>query len=45
MIYYFLFARHWYTGPKMTVDESCSTNSDTAICESFPQTSVDAKEE
>lgn len=21
MLYYFLFARHWFTGPKMTVEE------------------------
>lgn len=27
MTYYFLFARKWYTGPKMTVDETSSTYS------------------
>ncbi|KAJ5301542.1 hypothetical protein PENANT_c002G10796 [Penicillium antarcticum] len=31
MIYYFLFARHWYTGPQMTVDENASTSSDNTI--------------
>ncbi|OQE18637.1 hypothetical protein PENSTE_c017G03030 [Penicillium steckii] len=28
MTYYFLFARRWFTGPRMTVDDSSSTNSD-----------------
>ncbi|KAJ5949869.1 hypothetical protein N7454_001453 [Penicillium verhagenii] len=28
MIYYFIFARHWFTGPKMTVDENQSSDSD-----------------
>jgi hypothetical protein len=35
MAYYFLFARHWFTGPRMTVDESSSFGS-----ESIPVTSV-----
>lgn len=28
MVYYFLFARHWFTGPRMTVDDNSSTNSE-----------------
>ncbi|KAJ5886097.1 uncharacterized protein N7473_008771 [Penicillium subrubescens] len=35
MVYYFLFARHWFTGPRMTVDESSSI-----VSESTPVTSV-----
>ena len=31
MIYYFIFARHWYTGPQMTVGENTSTVSDNTI--------------
>ncbi|QQK40878.1 GABA permease (Uga4), putative [Penicillium digitatum] len=31
MAYYFLFARRWYIGPHMTVDESASTASDNII--------------
>ncbi|KAJ5798499.1 uncharacterized protein N7503_007795 [Penicillium pulvis] len=31
MIYYFIFARHWYTGPKMTVDEGGSVDSDNTM--------------
>lgn len=27
MAYYFLFARRWYTGPRMTVDEASSASS------------------
>lgn len=26
MVYYFLFARHWFTGPRMTVDDNSSEN-------------------
>lgn len=36
MAYYFLFARRWYIGPKMTVDESASTASDNIIVASVP---------
>jgi hypothetical protein len=35
MVYYFLFAKHWFTGPRMTVDEGSSIGS-----ESTPVTSV-----
>lgn len=28
MAYYFFFARHWFTGPRMTVDDNNSTKSD-----------------
>ena len=47
MIYYFLFARHWYTGPKMTVDENRSTDSNHTVLESIPsqQNSQNAKVE
>lgn len=31
MAYYFLFARHWFTGPRMTVDESRSTDADSTF--------------
>lgn len=31
MAYYFLFARGWYTGPRMTVDEESSGMSDNGI--------------
>ncbi|KAJ5715463.1 uncharacterized protein N7483_012644 [Penicillium malachiteum] len=31
MVYYFLFARHWFTGPRMTVQEGDSTGSDNSI--------------
>jgi hypothetical protein len=31
MVYYFLFARRWYTGPQMTADESASTASDSMM--------------
>jgi hypothetical protein len=31
MIYYFIFARHWYTGPQMTVGGNASTVSDNTI--------------
>ncbi|OGE56662.1 hypothetical protein PENARI_c003G02688 [Penicillium arizonense] len=31
MIYYFIFARHWYTGPQMTVGENASTLSNNTI--------------
>ncbi|KAJ6076047.1 hypothetical protein N7499_008028 [Penicillium canescens] len=31
MIYYFIFARHWYTGPQMTVGENASTVSNNTI--------------
>jgi hypothetical protein len=34
MIYYFIFARHWYTGPQMTVGENASTVSDNTISSS-----------
>ena len=37
MVYYFLFARHWYTGPQMTVDESASTSSDNTIVDPVSQ--------
>ena len=43
MTYYFLFARHWYMGPRMTVDETRSMDSENTI---VPQrTSIGAKEE
>ncbi|KAJ5771713.1 hypothetical protein N7520_002242 [Penicillium odoratum] len=47
MVYYFLFARHWYTGPKMTVDEGQSTDSDitTSAPVDFQRTSNGQKEE
>lgn len=31
MAYYFLFAKHWFTGPRMTVDENSSTESESTI--------------
>lgn len=31
MLYYFLFARHWYVGPRITVDETRSMDSDNII--------------
>ncbi|KAJ5726882.1 hypothetical protein N7493_005909 [Penicillium malachiteum] len=34
IVYYFLFARHWFTGPKMTVQEGESTGSDNSIPDS-----------
>ena len=46
MIYYFLFARHWYAGPKVTVNENNSTEVDNTRCKADPaQTYVDSKEE
>ncbi|KAJ5594659.1 uncharacterized protein N7459_000867 [Penicillium hispanicum] len=46
MVYYFLFARHWYTGPKMTVDESSMDSDNTVPTPGSPQrTSVGGKEE
>ena len=47
MIYYFVFARHWYTGPKMTVDEGRSIDSDNTIAApvDLQQTSSDHKAE
>ncbi|KAJ5640125.1 uncharacterized protein N7484_007987 [Penicillium longicatenatum] len=47
MVYYFVFARHWYTGPKMTVDEGRSSDSDNAISApvDLQQTSNGHKEE
>lgn len=44
MAYYFLFAKHWFTGPRMTVDEDRSTESDTAIVNSLPNDSHISKE-
>lgn len=42
MAYYFLFARRWFTGPRMTVDESRSPDGDstffTAVINSSPTT-------
>lgn len=35
MVYYFLFARRWFTGPRMTVEESSLI-----CCESTPVTSA-----
>jgi hypothetical protein len=29
--YYFLFARRWYTGPRMTVDEASSAGSTNGV--------------
>jgi hypothetical protein len=31
MAYYFLFAKHWFTGPRMTVNENGLTESETTI--------------
>ncbi|KAJ5910569.1 hypothetical protein N7504_005212 [Penicillium tannophilum] len=47
MIYYFIFARHWYTGPKMTVDEGRSIDSDNTVPVpvDHQQTSNDHKQE
>ncbi|KAJ5101344.1 hypothetical protein NUU61_003566 [Penicillium alfredii] len=46
MVYYFFFARHWYSGPQLTVDETRSTDSDNTICPPIPmQRSGLAKEE
>ncbi|KAJ5433469.1 uncharacterized protein N7458_012625 [Penicillium daleae] len=44
MAYYFLFAKHWFTGPRTTVDEDRSTESDTAIVNSLPNDSHISKE-
>lgn len=48
MVYYYLFARRWYSGPRMTVDETSPGASDTNIYGTGPyqeSTSVDAKQE
>ncbi|KAJ5999467.1 hypothetical protein N7451_007277 [Penicillium sp. IBT 35674x] len=47
MIYYFIFARHWYAGPKMTVDEGRSIDSDNTMPTpvDLQQTSNDHKQE
>ncbi|KAJ5548365.1 hypothetical protein N7513_005599 [Penicillium frequentans] len=47
IIYYFIFARHWYTGPKMTVDEGRSIDSDNTVPApvDLQQTSNDHKQE
>lgn len=47
MSYYFLFARRWYTGPRMTVDEASFTDSDTIAynTESSPGMTASGKEE
>ncbi|KAJ5835265.1 Amino acid/polyamine transporter I [Penicillium robsamsonii] len=37
MAYYFLYARRWYTGPQMTVDESNSTASDNIVVAAVPR--------
>jgi hypothetical protein len=37
MAYYFFFARRWYTGPQMTVDESGSTASDSTMVDQISQ--------
>jgi hypothetical protein len=31
MGYYFLFARHWYSGPRMTIEEDSSLTSDEGL--------------
>ena len=36
MTYYFIFARRWYIGPKMTVGGSDSITSDNIIVARFP---------
>jgi len=46
MTYYFLFARRWFTGPRMTVDNSSSTNSDNEISRSVAfgrESAIDTK--
>ena len=42
MIYYFLFARQWYTGPQTTIDESDSASSGNVMINSvFPASHID----
>ena len=48
MGYYFLFARRWYTGPRITVDEANSTISNNGVFtteNSREKTAVSGKEE
>ncbi|KAJ5216735.1 uncharacterized protein N7469_011600 [Penicillium citrinum] len=48
MTYYFLFARRWFTGPRMTVDDNISTNSDNEISGSVAigrESAIDTKSE
>ncbi|KAJ5378068.1 uncharacterized protein N7496_005477 [Penicillium cataractarum] len=45
MAYYFLFAKNWFTGPRMTVDENGSMESETTIANPVFENSRFSKED
>lgn len=45
MAYYFLFAKNWFTGPRMTVDENGSMESEITIGDPVIENSRFTKED